>query len=167
VLRLRQLIPPLTIRASTGRLARAWDFKQKKNLVILFLDAACDPCEQFLRELAAHAASLRDAEAVALVAFLEPPPGSLEESLPPEIIAGADVSGRSARAFLGEAAASPRSRLGRGVFVTDRYGELAAQWIAAQHEFPSVAEIFSTLDRVQIACDECFMPHWPAEEPGE
>ena len=88
MLRLRQLIPPLTLRTSQGRTIRAEDFKQKKNLVIAFLDADCTLCGDFLSRLAARAADLREKEAVALVAFLEPPLLSVAGNLPQEITAG-------------------------------------------------------------------------------
>ena len=64
MLHTRQLIPPLTLHAPDGRTLRAWDFKQKKNLVIAFLDADCISCEEFVRRLAARASDLREKEAV-------------------------------------------------------------------------------------------------------
>lgn len=162
MLQIRQLIPPLTMHIADGRTVRAWDFKQKRNLVIVFLDANCGPCEEFLQQLVQRASDLAATEAIALVAFLDLPPRGLGESVPPEIILGVDVSGRSARAFLGEAGISSGSRGGQGVFVTDRYGELAAQWIAVQHEFPSVDEVLTTLHGIEITC-ECCTPHWFVE----
>lgn len=140
------------MHTTDGRTVRAWDFKQKKNLVIVFLDANCGPCEDFLRQLAQWTPDLAAREAIAFAVFLELPPLGFAESMPREVIVGVDVSGRSARAFLGEDAVSPGSRRGRGVFVTDRYGELSAQWIVAQHEFPAVEEIFTTLRGIEIAC---------------
>lgn len=163
MLHTRQLIPPLTIRTPDGHAVRAWDFKQKKNLVIAFLDAGCDVCEGFLKTLAQRSSDLKEKEAVVLAVFLEPTPIGLTHGMPPEIILGSDVSGRSIRRFLGDGAIAPRSREGRGVFVTDRYGELSALWIVQQHEFPAVSEIFASLERISIACEECFMPHWPAD----
>lgn len=163
MLHTRQLIPPLTMHASDGRTVRAWDFKQKKNLVIVFLDAECAPCEEFLRRLARRVADLTAGEAVTLAVFLEPPPRGLSESMPAGVIVGTDVSGRSARAFLGEGAISSGSRGGRGVFVTDRYGELSVQWIAPEHEFPEVEEIFTALHGIEIACEECYTPPAPIE----
>ena len=62
----RQLIPPLTLRTPRGRTVHAWDFKQKRNLVIAFLDVSCPTCEAFAQTLASHAADLREKEAVAL-----------------------------------------------------------------------------------------------------
>ncbi len=143
MLRNRQLIPPLTIHTPDGRTVRAWDYKQKRNLVIAFLDTDCAPCDEFLRTLVASAAALREKEAVALIVFLEQPARRLTDSLPSEIIVGADMPGNSARAFLGEDAFASRGFVRGGVFVTDRYGELFAQWTIDRHKFPASAEILS------------------------
>ena len=163
MLRIRQLIPPLSIHTPDGRTVRAWDFKQKKNLVIAFLDLDCAPCAEFLRSIAARAAELRERDAVALVVFLEQPSRQVTDGLPAEIIVGSDMPGRAARAFLGEDAFSARGFVRGGVFVTDRYGELAAQWPIEGHKFPELAEILSALDYVQTACDACATPLWQVE----
>ena len=163
MLRNRQLVPPLTIHTPDGRTVRAWDYKQKKNLVIAFLDTDCAPCEEFLHVLVTNAAELRDKAAVALIVFLEQPARRVTDSLPPGIIVGADMPGNSARAFLGDDAFAPRGFVRGGVFVTDRYGELFAQWTIERHKFPSIAEIFAALDYVEMACDECSTPLWAAE----
>ena len=163
MLRNRQLVPPLTIHTPDGRTVRAWDYKQKKNLVIAFLDTDCAPCEDFLHALAASAAALREKDAVALVVFLEQPPRRLTDSLPPGIIVGSDMPGNSARAFLGDDAFASRGFVRGGVFVTDRYGELFAQWVIERHKFPAIAEILTALDHVEMACDECSTPLWTAD----
>ena len=163
LLRNRQLVPPLTIHTPDGRTVRAWDYKQKKNLVIAFLDTDCAPCEEFLRALVASAAALREKEAIALIVFLEQPARRVTDSLPSGIIVGTDMPGNSARAFLGEDAFASRGFVRGGVFVTDRYGELFAQWAIDRHKFPAIAEIFAALDHVEMACDECSTPLWAAE----
>ncbi len=152
MLPVKQLIPPLTLHVADGRSVHAWDFKQKKNLVIAFLDVDCERCGEFLRRLGESAGELRAKESVALVAFLEAPSLATTDGLPPEIIAGSDVPGRAVRAFLGEDALSPRGLGRRGVFVTDRYGELAAQWISEDHELPVVGEIFACLSHLESIC---------------
>jgi hypothetical protein len=162
MLRTRQLIPPLSLHTPDGGTVRAWDFKQKKNLVIAFLDAECALCEDFLRRLAARGGDLREKEAVALIVFLAPP-RAITESMPKEILAGCDMPGSGARAFLGEDAFAARGLVSGGVFVTDRYGELFAQWSLARHNFPAVEEIFTAIDHIQMACDECGAPAWPMD----
>ena len=163
MLRNRQLIPPLTIHTPDGHTVRAWDYKQKKNLVIAFLDTDCPPCEEFLRALVASAAALREKEATALLVFLEQPARRLTDALPSGIIAGSDIRGNSARAFLGEDPFASRGYVHDGLFVTDRYGELFAQWAIERHKFPAIADILAALDRVEMACDECSTPLWAAD----
>lgn len=160
----RQLIPPLSIHSPDGRTIRAWDFKQKNSLVIAFLDSGCDLCADFLRRLAAHSPEMLEKDAVALAAFLESPPPVLYEAFPKGIFCGADFSGRSARAFLGREALSPTGLRWRGVFVTDRYGELFAQWILPAHDFPPIGEVISSLAQIEIACEECTHPAWRESE---
>jgi len=152
MLPVKQIIPPLTLHATDGRTVHAWDFKQKKNLVIVFLDADCELCEGFLRRLKENAADLHTKESVALVVYLETPLRAIADGLPAEIVVGSDVPGRGVCAFLGEEALSSRGLGRRGVFVTDRYGELAAQWIAKDHELPAVGEILACLSHLESIC---------------
>jgi len=163
MLRTRQLLPPLTLHAPDGRNVRAWDFKQKRNLVVAFLDVDCALCADFLRDLSTQATRLRASEAVVLAVFLEPPAPGFSGLHPAEIIAGSDMSGRGVRAFLGDDALSSRGLERRAVFVADRYGELFAQWILRAHEFPTIDEIFAWLEHAGIACD-CATPIWPADD---
>lgn len=164
MLHVRQLIPPLTLRTPQGRTVHAWDFKQKKNLVIAFLDVSCPMCEVFAQTLASHAADLREKEAAALLVFAGTRSPSLRDSPVPEIISGSDIGGQGIGMFLGEDAASERGLSRRGVFVTDRYGEISALWSVGGHEFPRIEEILSSLNLVQIACEECSVPDWPVDD---
>ena len=164
MLHARQLIPPLTLREAQGTPVHAWDFKQKKNLLIAFLDVGCPLCEQFIRSLVEHAGNLDEREAVALLAFRTEPASSLTESLPPGMVAGVDVGSQGARLFLGDDGLSTQELRPRAVFVTDRYGEISAFWFVAGHAFPGIKEILLSLDAVEIACEECSVPEWPIEE---
>jgi hypothetical protein len=163
MLPLRQLIPPLTMRLPDGRITRAWDFKQKKSLVIAFLDADCESCAEFLQRIAAQSVELRENDGVVLAPFLAAPPRILTDRLPEGVFAGTDSSGRAVRAFLGGGALSPRGLANPAVFVADRYGEMAAQWHVASHIFPAVGEILTCLHQLEIACEECTSPLWLAE----
>ncbi len=163
MLRTHKLIPPFSIHTPDGRTARAWDYKQKKNLVIAFLDLECAPCAEFLKSLVLRAGELREKESVALLVFPQQPSRQITDSLPAEIIIGSDMPGRAAREFLGDDAFSASGFVRGGVFVTDRYGELSAQWQIERHKFPGIAEIMSALDYVQMACDACATPLWQAE----
>jgi len=165
MLRTRQIIPPLTLHALNGKTICAWDFKQKKNLIIAFLHAGCVPCDDFLRQLAAESVVWKEGEAVVLAALLESPPRALADSLPDTLIVGVDASGRAANAYLGRDTLSPAGVARLGVFITDRYGELFAQWqVDATHDFPDIAAIRLWLERVEMACDECSVPLWERED---
>jgi hypothetical protein len=164
MLKPRQIIPPLTLRTPQDRSVSAWDFKQKQNLVIAFLDSDCRLCEAFAENLVRHAADLHEKDAVALLIFEERPPASLSDFLPPEIIAGTDVDAHGLQRFLGAQSRTGQALTQRALFVTDRYGEISAQWILPGHDFPGIEAILSSLNSVQIACEECGVPHWPVEE---
>jgi peroxiredoxin len=155
-----QLIPLLTVRTSQGRVVRAWDFKQKQNLVIAFLDARCLICEGFLQALALHAGDLEEREAKALLVLPQARGSSIYDSRPAEIIVGMDTDGSDIRRFLGEDALSVGGLVRRGVFVTDRYGELYDQWIVEGHEFPKIEQILSSLHSIEMVCEECGDPPW-------
>jgi len=160
----REIIPPLTLHAVDGRTVRAWDFKQKKNLIISFLHAGCGACEEYLRQIAADSAAWKENGAVVLVSLLGSPSRAATEFLPENVIVGVDPSGRAANAYIGRDTLAPAGEARLGVFVTDRYGELHAQWeITASHEFPPPARLQSHLERIEIACDECSSPLWRLE----
>jgi hypothetical protein len=162
VLKLRQIIPPLTARAEDGRVVQVWDYKQKYALAVVFLHAGCRRCAEYLERLRENAAELKEREAVALVIFSETlPPGG---RFPAQVVVAADVSGKSQRAFLGEDAFGPAGQVLLGVFVTDRYGELRAQW-SGPHEdaLPQAGEVLSVLSQIQMDCEECFPPEWKLE----
>lgn len=149
---LRQLIPPVTARTPGGRTIRAWDYKQKQNLVIVFLHSDCSRCTAWLGELVARAGSLSEHESVGLIVYAELPPQAAQPVATP-FVAAADSTGHSQRAFLGGDAFGPTGLDRVGVFVTDRYGELYAQWVAKDaSELPPPAEILSILWQIQVAC---------------
>src|ERR1700687_3587075 len=148
----RQLTPPVTARTAEGRIVRAWDYKQKRNLVIAFLHSDCPRCVEWLAQLAARAAALSEREAVVLAVYAEAPPRTAEMLAAP-LIAAADATGHSQRGFLGREAFGPAGLDRVGVFVADRYGELYAQWVAADAgALPAPSEILSTPWQVQVAC---------------
>ena len=163
MLRIRQIIPPLTARTPAGETVRAWDYKQKKNLVIAFLHAGCPRCAGFLERLAARATELTEREALALIVFPEPP-ALASGPRPAQVILAADMGGRSQRTYLGEDAFGPAGQQRVGVFVADRYGELYAQWVAREEDgLPGASEVLEWLGQIQVACEECGVSHWPAE----
>ncbi len=160
MLKLRQIIPPFAARTIAGQMVRAWDYKQKKALLIAFLHVECARCARFVEQLRERAAELVEREAVALVVFSEVPPAALACNLPAHIVFATDMSGQAQHAFLGEQVFGPAGQQQVGVFVADRYGELFAQWVGGDAALPGVPEALSWLAQIQIACEECGAPHW-------
>jgi len=166
MLKARQMIPPVTARVADGRVVQAWDYKQKRSLLVAFLHKECGECEEFFSRLRREAARLAELEATALVVLPQPAPVRMGEGLPPQVVLAADVSGRSQRAYLGKDACDTRPHMrtgGVGVFVADRYGELVAQWCGGHESLPGMPDALGWLHQVQIACEECGSPHWPVE----
>lgn len=164
MLKLRQMIPPLTARAADGRTIRAWDYKQKRSLLIAYLHSECTRCDEFLARLCARASDLNELEATALVILSATPPVSLAPGAPREVVVATDMSGNSQRAFLGKDAFGPAGQARVGVFVADRYGELFAQWEGPSEDaLPATGDALSWLGQIQIACEECGAPHWPTD----
>lgn len=164
MLLLRQIIPPLTLHLADGRTIRAWDFKQKKNLVIAFLHDDCPPCEDFLHNLSAAAPLWKENDTVVLAAFLSQPSHAITDALDASVILGVDRNGQSTAAYLGKDALSPSRVSSPAIFQTDRYGELAAQWqITRDHNFPPISEIATQAALSEMSCDSCAAPSWPTE----
>jgi len=152
ILPLRHVIPPVTARTSQGTAVRAWDYKQKRNLVIAFLHTDCVHCADWLKNLAAHAEILAEHLATTLIIWSEIPPVSAL-ALPAHFVAATDAPGNSQRAFLGKDVFGPRGLDRVGIFVTDRYGELYAQWTARDAaDLPGPKEIVSILWQIQNTC---------------
>jgi hypothetical protein len=165
MLRIREIIPPLTLHGLDGRTIRAWDFKQKKNLAILFLHAGCAECEEFLRQIAGESAVWKSYGTVVLAALLSLPVRAMADLLPENVVAGVDASGRGANAYLGRDILAPAGEDRLGVFVADRYGELYAKWeIGPAHDFPATEAIAAKLESIEMACDECSTPLWRMDE---
>ncbi len=163
MLRLRQLIPPLTARGGNGQTIRAWDYKQKTNLLIAFLHGECPVCESFAGRVASKSSELAESEAVALLIAVNQPRWSLGPK--PGVVTACDTTGRAARDYLGPDALGTAGLSRVGVFVADRYGELFAQWGAREADgLPPVAEVFKWLRYTQIVCEECTIPLWNTGE---
>jgi len=164
MLTLRQLIPPLTARTAAGEIVRAWDYKQKKSLLIAFLHGDCSQCQSFAARLVSRSAELLELDSVALAILLETPRDGMAGA-PPQVILASETTGRAAQDYLGKDAFGPQGLARVGLFVADRYGELYAQWEARDAEgLPAIADAFKWLARAQMGCDACSAPHWPTGE---
>jgi peroxiredoxin len=151
MLTLRQLIPPLTVRTATGGTVRAWDYKQKKSLLIAFLHAECPLCQAFAARVASRSSEFLERDSAALLVSLEPPRWGVAASAP--VVLASDTNGRAAQEFLGADVFGPQGIARVGLFITDRYGELFAQWEARDADgLPPLADAFKWLTHTQLGC---------------
>jgi hypothetical protein len=158
---IRHQIPALTLRSLDGKSVSVWDFKQKRNRVIVLIRADAESTRRFLKELIANAPLWKEKETVALVVFPEQPAADLLGVLPAEVIVGVDAGGRSLGRYLGADAFGPAGLEKQGVFVADRYGELYACWLFSKDgDCPGMAEIQKALEQIEIACEECQTAQW-------
>ena len=151
MLPLRQLIPPLTARTPSGGAIRAWDYKQKKSLLIAFLHADCPMCQAFAARLVARSSEFAERDSAALLVSLDPPRWGVDAT--PQVVLASDTNGRAAQEYLGEEAFGPMGLARVGLFVTDRYSELYAQWEARDADgLPPLSDAFKWLTFTQMGC---------------
>ena len=156
-LEISQLVPSFTLPSSQGGEVELWDYKMRKNLLILFYHGAdCFLCIEELRILAENYEELIKLEAEVLAISSEGLERSREVSaelgLPYPLLS--DPEGRVIERYTywqGEKeAASP------SVFITDRYGALYYQFISGEISgLPDLSEILSWLHFIQSQCPEC------------
>lgn len=156
-LEISQLVPSFTLPSSQGGEVELWDYKMRKNLLILFYHGAdCPACRKELKMLAENYGELVELEAEVLAISSDALERSREVSvklnLPYPLLS--DPEGKVIEKFThrqGEKkAASP------SVFITDRYGTLYYQLISDEISgLPDLAEILSWLRFIQSQCPEC------------
>jgi hypothetical protein len=152
VLRVGQLIPALAARAPDGTPVAAWDYRQKRNLCIVFVHAECAACAGYIERLARRAAEFAERDAVALVVLPQVPlPGN---SLPAPLLLAADPTGNSQVHYFGKQAANAGGPGPVGVFLADRYGQLSMQWVGGEAcQLPGPEEILMGLLATPLAGD--------------
>lgn len=151
MLTLRQLVPPLTVRTPAGDTVRAWDYKQKKSLLIAFLHTECPLCRAFAERLASRSAEFAARDSAALLIALDLPRWGVQPT--PQVVLASDTNGRAAQEYLGPDPFGPLGVARVAMFITDRYGELYAQWEARDADaLPPVADAFKWLTHTQLGC---------------
>lgn len=147
-----QLAPPFTLTASDGRRVRLWDYKQRRNLVLIFLsgqdtgvlDAVADRYAEY-RDL--------EAEVLALLPLAAEQAQSLVPAgtLPFPLLLDPDAAVR--RRYLGE----QRS----GVVIIDRFGTVYAIYGGeTATDLPAQEEWLSWLRYIALQCPECGIGAW-------
>lgn len=142
-----------------------WDYKQHKNLVLIFLhDRFCAPCLNLLRELAQNYEAQRDlnAEVLTVMSFDLHAVRELQNELHLPFPLLSDPDGAVFDLYQ---EASEGARTVFGVFIADRWGAFVWKTVASDTDrLPSDSEIRDWLSFIEIQFPECFPPKWVARE---
>jgi len=160
------LIPSFSLPAvNVAGKVSLWDYKQHKNLVLIFFrEPACQPCMRLLQELAASYEKYRELNAEILVVITT----DLEQltqlknvlKLPFPLLSDPDAAVLDSYAEEGTGA-----RPEFAVLITDRWGALFSKTISREmKDLPAEGEIRDWLSFIEIQCSECFPPEpWPGD----
>ena len=154
-------LPAVNVAGKVG----PWDYKQHKNLVLIFFrEPVCQPCMRLLRELAASYQEYRALNAEILVVITS----DLEQltqlknvlKLPFPLL-----SDPKAVVLDSYEQGGVDARPEFGVFIADRWGALFSKTMGSEmNDLPTDAEIRGWLSFIEIQCPECFPPEpWPGD----
>lgn len=150
------MVPDFRLESADGRIISPMDYKERKNLVIIFFNARESSDLAAWAEVARRYHEFADvnAEVLAIAA------GPLEEfrmcskalRLPFPLLS--DVRREATCSYC---------VLGPTVFVADRFGELKMQTGLTDLLDGTLDEALSTLELIEIECPECGVSTWPIE----
>lgn len=154
-LELNRVVPNFTLPALDGRQVSVREFKQRANLLILYLDTQRHGPERYgnyLSLLVENLSTFQELETQLLVVTsspLERPRGHPGwGDLPFPVLS--DSRGDMERSYLGSMA-----QVVGAAFVTDRYGALKAEMISLdEEELPDPREMIGWLQLIEIECPE-------------
>ncbi len=155
-LEMEQVIPDFILPSLSGKQVSPRDYKQKSNLVILYLNLQqCEGCVDYLKEFADNYHVYRELE-TEIIAVCPQPISELQSKLgsmgfPFPVLS--DETCEVGQTYLG---GQPGEKLAGGVFVTDRFGALRAMMVArSENELPNQQSILDWLNLIEMECPEC------------
>lgn len=152
-LKLRTVIPVFQLMTAEGKAISTWDFKGQRNMVLIFLPGeGCAECNEFLRVIVNMYHQFEEETAVVLpiVQGNSEKAVAIRDELRPQFPVLFDETGVVTSMYTDHLPA---------VFVTDRFGELRAEWIAGPgHQFPPHKDILDALELIELECPECGAP---------
>ena len=138
--------PFFVLESADGRCVRLWDYKQRRNLLLLFVP---EDEPGLLRETAARYREYREleTEVLAVLSLDAEAARALATDLKPPFPLLLDPDGAARRRYLG----NERT----GLAVIDRFGTLYAAYAAATAgELPGHDELLSWLQYIELQCPE-------------
>ena len=142
-----------------------WDYKQHRNLVLIFFRSAeCQKCKQLLREIAEHYDDYEEKEAEVLAISTEEI-GCLRQlaqdlALPFPVLCDSD--GKVTDLYLKHPEQIAGNAVDVAIVVADRWGAVfSTKSIKIDHDLPVEAEVREWLEFIELQCEECFPSEWP------
>ena len=155
-LELQQVVPDFVLPSVDGKEASPRDYKQKVNLVLVYLDLGrCGNCVDYLREFADNYSVYRGLE-TQILAIVPLPISELQSrvgqiGLPFPVLS--DEQGLVGKVYLVD---SPVANPVGAVFVADRFGALRAMMFGlTQGDLPNQQSILDWLSLIETECPEC------------
>lgn len=152
-LELRSMIPVFQLMSTEGQTVSLWDFKGRKNLVLVLLPGEeCSECVGFLRLVKNSYSSyvVENAVCIAVVRGDIQKAQELHDQLDPPFPILYDPQGAATDRYTDRLPA---------VFIADRFGQLYAQWtIDPETDFPSQKRVLDIVELINLECPECGAP---------
>ncbi len=148
------IIPAFSLPGADGMPHSPWDYKQRENLVLLFLESAATSEERgILRTFAQHFQDFREENCAILAITADPVIVNLESQevlrLPFPLLADAK-GGVITRYTTWD---STDRKVGLCIVLANRYNALYRQWIAKhESELPSIQELLEALQYLNSLC---------------
>ncbi len=156
-LKLREVVPYLGLPSNRNVHISLWDFKQRKHLVIIFHHGSkCSFCRKKLKDFAEVYKEIQKLNAEVLAVSFESidqiKRQAEEDDIPFPMLA--DTYGEATESFT--YTDEKRKAPFPSVFITDKFGELRKQEIAAEADKLLVKEeVLSWLWLLETECPEC------------
>lgn len=169
MVRIGQLIPNFRLPAANrdGQVG-PWDYKQHRNLVLIFFRSAeCLKCKQLLGEIAEHYGDYEQKEAEVLAISTDELDllRQLAQDLALPFPVLSDCDGEVTDLYLKHSEQIADKIFDVAIFIADRWGSVFSdKRIEIDSDKPVEAEVREWLEFIELQCEECFPSEWPLSE---
>jgi len=162
-----KLIPNFRLSAANRDVQLGpWDYKQHRNLVLMFCRSTeCRTCKQLLSRIADHYGDYKEKEAEVLVISTDEIHRlrqlAKDLALPFPVLW--DNDGRVTDLYLKDTeTVAEKAAFKAAIFVADRWGAIfTSKVVENDHDLPAEAELREWLEFIELQCEECFPSEWP------
>jgi len=166
MLRAGQLLPNFRL-PSVNRDGQVgpWDYKQHRNLVIIFFRSAeCQKCKQLLREIADNYSDYeqKESEVLAISTDQLDRLGLLAQDLALPFPVLSDSDGKVTDLYLKHLDQIADNAFDVTIFIADRWGAVfSTKRIEIDPDLRVETEVREWLEFIELQCEECFPSEWP------